>query len=163
MASSYPSIARGHMEDWLESFIAEQTDDGRCHLPKFQTASHYRDTSSKTTGSSADRGPTSGTNLPGLIVHQYAHLLVTSHMVHGPIGPSREDCKQIHRPSPYPPPGDAPCCRSESARNRTPGSIRDNLSHAQVDPSGPVVIILASGSEVRRFNPGRGRWIFSEH
>ena len=31
-----------------------------------------------------------------------------------------------------------------------------------VNPGDPVVIILASGSEVRRFNPGRGRWIFSE-
>ena len=31
-----------------------------------------------------------------------------------------------------------------------------------VDPGGPVVIILASGSEVRVFDPGRGRWIFSE-
>ena len=31
-----------------------------------------------------------------------------------------------------------------------------------VDPGGPVVIILASGSEVRGFEPGRGRWIFSE-
>ena len=29
-----------------------------------------------------------------------------------------------------------------------------------VDPSGPVVIILASGFEVRGFDPGRGRWIF---
>ena len=25
-----------------------------------------------------------------------------------------------------------------------------------------MVIILASGSEVREFDPGRGRWIFSE-
>ena len=25
-----------------------------------------------------------------------------------------------------------------------------------------MVIILVSGSEVRGFNPGRGRWIFSE-
>ena len=32
----------------------------------------------------------------------------------------------------------------------------------EVDPDGPVVIILASGSEVRGFDPGRGRWIFSE-
>ena len=32
----------------------------------------------------------------------------------------------------------------------------------RVDPDGPVVIILASGSEVRGFDPGRGRWIFSE-
>ena len=32
-----------------------------------------------------------------------------------------------------------------------------------VDPSGPVVIILATGSEVRRFKPGQGRWIFSEY
>ena len=31
-----------------------------------------------------------------------------------------------------------------------------------VDPGGPVVIILDSGSEVRGFKPGRGRWIFSE-
>ena len=31
-----------------------------------------------------------------------------------------------------------------------------------VDPGGPVVIILATGSEVREFKPGRGRWIFSE-
>ena len=31
-----------------------------------------------------------------------------------------------------------------------------------VDPSGPVVIILATGSEVRRFKPSWGRWIFSE-
>ena len=31
-----------------------------------------------------------------------------------------------------------------------------------VDPGGPVVIILTSGSDVRSFNPGRGRWIFSE-
>ena len=32
----------------------------------------------------------------------------------------------------------------------------------RVYPGGPVVIILTSGSEVRRFDPGRGRWIFSE-
>ena len=32
----------------------------------------------------------------------------------------------------------------------------------QVDPDGPVVIILPSGSEVRGFDPGRGLWIFSE-
>ena len=31
-----------------------------------------------------------------------------------------------------------------------------------VDPGGPGVIILAYGSEVRGFDPGRGRWIFSE-
>ena len=31
-----------------------------------------------------------------------------------------------------------------------------------VDPGGPVVIILATGAEVRGFKPGRGRWIFSE-
>ena len=31
-----------------------------------------------------------------------------------------------------------------------------------VDPGGPVVIILASVTEVRGFDPGRGRWIFSE-
>ena len=32
----------------------------------------------------------------------------------------------------------------------------------RVDPGGPVVIILASGSEVRGLNSGRCRWIFSE-
>ena len=32
-----------------------------------------------------------------------------------------------------------------------------------VDPAGPVDIILASGSEVLGFHPGRGRWIFLEH
>ena len=31
-----------------------------------------------------------------------------------------------------------------------------------VDPGDPVVIILATGSEVREFKHGRGRWIFSE-
>ena len=32
----------------------------------------------------------------------------------------------------------------------------------RVDPGGPVVIILASGSVVRGFDPRRGRWTFSE-
>ena len=31
-----------------------------------------------------------------------------------------------------------------------------------VDPGGLVVIIFASGSEVRWFDPDRGQWIFSE-
>ena len=31
-----------------------------------------------------------------------------------------------------------------------------------VNPGDPVIIILATGSEVRGFKPGRGRWIFSE-
>ena len=31
-----------------------------------------------------------------------------------------------------------------------------------VDPGGLGVIILASGTEVRGFDIGRGRWIFSE-
>ena len=31
-----------------------------------------------------------------------------------------------------------------------------------VDPGGPVVIILATGSEVRGFKPGRSRRTFSE-
>ena len=34
--------------------------------------------------------------------------------------------------------------------------------HYQIS-GGPVVIILATGSEVRGFKPGRGRWISSEH
>ena len=29
-------------------------------------------------------------------------------------------------------------------------------------PGGPVVIILATGSEIRKFKPARGRWTFSE-
>ena len=29
-------------------------------------------------------------------------------------------------------------------------------------PGGPVVIILATGTKVRGFKPGRSRWIFSE-
>ena len=33
---------------------------------------------------------------------------------------------------------------------------------SKVDLGGPVVIILASGSEVRWFDPGWDRWIFSE-
>ena len=31
-----------------------------------------------------------------------------------------------------------------------------------VDPDGPMVILLATGSEVCGFKPGWGRWIFSE-
>ena len=34
-------------------------------------------------------------------------------------------------------------------------------AYAMVHPGG-LVIILATGSEVRVFNPGRGGWIFSE-
>ena len=33
---------------------------------------------------------------------------------------------------------------------------------SRVNPSGPVVIIHATVSEVCRFKPGQGRWIFSE-
>ena len=36
------------------------------------------------------------------------------------------------------------------------------LSSVLVDHGGPVFIILATGSEVSGFSPGRGRWIFSE-
>ena len=36
------------------------------------------------------------------------------------------------------------------------------FSAAWVDPGGPMVVILATGSEVCRFTPGWGRWIFSE-
>ena len=41
-------------------------------------------------------------------------------------------------------------------------SDRIKNSTIRVDPGGPVVIILASGSEVRGFKPGWGQWIFSE-
>ena len=37
-----------------------------------------------------------------------------------------------------------------------------HLHTRRVDPGCPVVIILASGSEVCGFDPGRGRLIFSE-
>ena len=36
------------------------------------------------------------------------------------------------------------------------------FSSSHVDPGGPVVIVLATGSEVRRFKPSQGRWIFLE-
>ena len=36
------------------------------------------------------------------------------------------------------------------------------IRNAIVDPGGPVVIILVSGSEVRGFDPGRDRWMFAE-
>ena len=39
---------------------------------------------------------------------------------------------------------------------------KEAVIFALVDPGGPVVIILASRSEVRGFDPGRRRWIFSE-
>ena len=34
------------------------------------------------------------------------------------------------------------------------------LANITKDPGGSVVIILATGSDVRGFKPGRGRWIF---
>ena len=43
---------------------------------------------------------------------------------------------------------------------RTYASLRSDMT--RVDPGSPVVIILASGSEVLGFDPGRGRGIFSE-
>ena len=39
--------------------------------------------------------------------------------------------------------------------------LLSDLGWYPVDPGG-AVIILVSGSEVRGFDPGRGRWIFSE-
>ena len=36
------------------------------------------------------------------------------------------------------------------------------ISKQVVDAGGPMVIILATGPEVRVFKPGRSRWIFSE-
>ena len=40
--------------------------------------------------------------------------------------------------------------------------LRIHLIHFDRSADGPVVIILATGSEVRSFKPGRSRWIFSE-
>ena len=52
---------------------------------------------------------------------------------------------------------------SNLAGRRVPVIGTHNPSYTPTtDPGGPVVIILVSGSEVRRFDPGRGRWIFSE-
>ena len=42
------------------------------------------------------------------------------------------------------------------------GSHTSSKPYKYVDPDGPVVIILATGTEVRGFKPGWGRWIFSE-
>ena len=39
--------------------------------------------------------------------------------------------------------------------------LKSNRLQNLVDPVGPAVI-LATGSEVRGFKPGRSRWIFSE-
>ena len=41
--------------------------------------------------------------------------------------------------------------------------ILDIIIQTLVDPGGPVVIILVTGSEVHGFKPHRGQWIFSEH
>ena len=40
--------------------------------------------------------------------------------------------------------------------------LNSTNSPVYVDPGGPVVIILVSGSEVRGFDLGRVRWSFSE-
>ena len=36
------------------------------------------------------------------------------------------------------------------------------FNSSYVDPGGPVVIILGTGSELSGFKPGRGLWIFLE-
>ena len=41
-------------------------------------------------------------------------------------------------------------------------AVHGILSTFMVDPDGPMVITLATGSEVRGFKAGRGRWIFSD-
>ena len=38
-------------------------------------------------------------------------------------------------------------------------TVTHTVTYLRVDSGGPVVIILASGSEVRGFDLGRGRWI----
>ena len=45
---------------------------------------------------------------------------------------------------------------------RQAGTCTLGARASSVDPGGPVVIILASVSEVRGLVPGRGQWIFSE-
>ena len=39
----------------------------------------------------------------------------------------------------------------------------DVSQKTHVNPGGPVVIILSTGSEVCGFKPDQGRWNFSEH
>ena len=41
-------------------------------------------------------------------------------------------------------------------------SLLRDINKNCVDADGPVVIIHAIGSKVRRFRPGQGQWIFSE-
>ena len=43
-----------------------------------------------------------------------------------------------------------------------PFRLQTSCRFGGVDPGGLGVIILASGSEVRGFDPGRGLWIFLE-
>ena len=54
--------------------------------------------------------------------------------------------------------------RSTTCRGRelTLDHIHTFLTTQEVGPGGPVVIILATGSEVRGFKPGRDRGIFPE-
>ena len=54
-----------------------------------------------------------------------------------------------------------PTLEKEVRKEKKRGVVRFLV--AEVDPGGHVVIILATGSEIRRFKPGWGRWIFSEH
>ena len=51
---------------------------------------------------------------------------------------------------------------NEKKLKENPDIAQHNCSPG-VDPAGPVVIILATGSEVHWFKPVRGRWIFLEH
>ena len=48
-----------------------------------------------------------------------------------------------------------------SRRNQMTDNITINGLYSDTERKGdPVVIIIATGSEVRGFKPGRGRWIF---
>ena len=62
----------------------------------------------------------------------------------------------------------SPCDYDQFAKVKEPlrgprYNTRDELIRAiGVDPGGSMVVILSTGSEVRGFKPGWGRWIFSE-
>ena len=40
--------------------------------------------------------------------------------------------------------------------------IREDYFIKNVDPGGPMAILLTTGSKVHGFSPGRSLWIFSE-
>ena len=54
------------------------------------------------------------------------------------------------------------CSGGEHSVKSVRPALEMEASKEERRPGGPVVILLSSGSEVGGFDPGRGRWIFSE-